>query len=290
MSSPRRSPSDRHRRVPGTRLSCGEKDKGWYTTEPFSDPEVFGLPTASGRSSGTSSTKKCAHAPAGIDAQKVTFKSAWRRPSRYSGTLRKFDWTDGPGEGRTSRGSACATSSPPARPDHDVSATRSPARPARDCTSPAPQGRGAAGRVPVPRGGQRLDDERVRRSGCGGRPPCEPGRGTGTARRKRVVRRRGAVEAMPAEPFLNLLSDGYGREWKMQGGPPPLPRRRRTAMSEPFGPTRPRSVIGSRRSPALARWRCPPGTQSAVSSALGYPSRADATPIVPVAASHRRRR
>ncbi len=37
-----------------------ERDTGWYTTEPFSEPEVFDFPRASGRSSAcTSSTRKC---------------------------------------------------------------------------------------------------------------------------------------------------------------------------------------------------------------------------------------
>jgi saccharopine dehydrogenase-like NADP-dependent oxidoreductase len=41
-----------------------EKERGWYTTAPFSEPEVFDFPTGSARwSASTSSTRRCSSCP-----------------------------------------------------------------------------------------------------------------------------------------------------------------------------------------------------------------------------------
>ena len=42
-----------------------EKDRGWFTTPPFSEPEVFDLPASVQSSASTSSTRKCCSSRAG---------------------------------------------------------------------------------------------------------------------------------------------------------------------------------------------------------------------------------
>ena len=53
-----------------------EKDAGWFTTPPFSEPEVFDLPRGHRRrsSASTSSTRRCCSCRAGSTPKRVTFK------------------------------------------------------------------------------------------------------------------------------------------------------------------------------------------------------------------------
>ena len=53
-----------------------ERDRGWFTTEPFSEPETFDVPRGHrpARAASTSSTRRCILMPRWIDVGRVTFK------------------------------------------------------------------------------------------------------------------------------------------------------------------------------------------------------------------------
>ena len=110
-----------------------EKDRGWFTTAPFSEPEVFDFPEGIG-------PVECVNVeheevlliPRWVDAKRVTFK--YGLGDEFIDVLKTLhklglDRTE-QGAGRRRRGVARATSSPPACPTRRRSATGCAARPA----------------------------------------------------------------------------------------------------------------------------------------------------------------
>ncbi len=167
-----------------------EKDKGWYTTEPFSDAEVFDFPEGIG-------PVECVNVeheevllmPRWVDAKRVTFKFGLGDEFiEVLKTLRKL------GLDRTEKVKVH---------NHEVSprdvVAAVPARPAdprgqhdgQDLCRPVRhgyrQGRSATGRVPVPRQRQRVDDEGVRRPGRRMADRDEPGGRLGAAGHRCLV-------------------------------------------------------------------------------------------------------
>jgi len=51
-----------------------ERERGWFTTEPFSEPEIFTFPEGIDRCSASTSSTRSLLMPRWIDTQRVTFK------------------------------------------------------------------------------------------------------------------------------------------------------------------------------------------------------------------------
>ena len=155
-----------------------ERDRGFFTTEPFSEPELFEFPEGIG-------VVECVNVeheevvlvPRAIDCRRVTFK--YGLGEEFIGVLKTLhklglDSTEPVSvrgverrpAGRRRRGAARSRDA--RRPD----AREDVRRHARDRHR---QGRSAARRLPLPRRRQRADDARVRPPG--GRPPdgAQPG-------------------------------------------------------------------------------------------------------------------
>ena len=170
-----------------------EKERGWFTTAPFSEPEVFEFPDGIG-------PVECVNVeheevllmPRWIDAGRVTFK--YGLGEEFITVLRVLhklglDSTT-PVHGRRRRGVTAGRGG--GRAAQPRAARRPDER--KDLRRPVGQGhregrRGPSG-VPVSRGGQRMVDARVRRPGGGLADRAESGRRPGAAGHRRLVRRR----------------------------------------------------------------------------------------------------
>ena len=166
-----------------------EKDRGWFTTAPFSEPEVFDFPEGIG-------PVECVNVeheevllmPRWVDCQRATFK--YGLGDEFIDVLKMLhtlglDSTEKVRvEGR--RGESRATSSRPACPTRRRWATQMTRqdlrRPVRHRHR---QGRPAAVDVPLPRGRQRVVDERVRPPVRGLADRGQPGGGPRAARHRR---------------------------------------------------------------------------------------------------------
>ena len=172
-----------------------ERGRGWFTTEPFSEPEVFTFPAGIG-------PVECVNVeheevllmPRWIEAQRVTFK--YGLGAEFIGVLRTLhklglDSTDPVRVGGASvspRDVVAACLPDPAGLGDKMSGLT--------CAGTWVTGTGdrrrAARGVPLPRGRQRLVDGRIRLPGGGLADGREPGGGAGADRLGRLVRRRGA--------------------------------------------------------------------------------------------------
>ena len=201
-----------------------EKDRGWFTTAPFSEPEVFDFPEGIG-------PVECVN----VEHEEVLLMPRWidARPGdlqvragrgvhrRAAGRCTSSAWTD-------RRRYACGGVEVSPR-DVVAAVLPDPARLGelmcgKTCAGPVgaaargTDGPPAAG-VPLPRRRQRVVDGGVRRPGGGLADRGQPGR------RPRAAgdRARGAApassgpEAFDAAPFLDLLT-AYGSPWGMREG------------------------------------------------------------------------
>ena len=194
-----------------------EKDRGWFTTPPFSEPEIFTFPAGIG-------PVECVNVeheevllmPRWVEASGSPSSTAWATEfiERAARPCTSSAWT-----APTRSASAGVEVSP-----RDVVAAclPDPATLGDKMTRPDlrghlgdrhRQGRRAARGLPVPRRRQRLVDGRVRLAGRGLADRGQPGRRPGADRLRRLVG-TGVLgpEALPAEPFLDLLTE-YGSPW-----------------------------------------------------------------------------
>ena len=206
-----------------------EKDKGWFTTPPFSEPETFVFPDGIG-------PVECVNVeheevllmPRWVDAKRVTFK--YGLGDEFIGILKTLhqlglDKTeplrvrsaDGPGDGGAS---GCGRRRSPRPRDPGPAHDRQDLR--RALGHRHRQGRQDARGVPVPRERQRVDDGRVRepvrRVADGAEPVIALELlATGTWSGTGVL----GPEAFDARPFLELMAKpekdgGYGQAWGME--------------------------------------------------------------------------
>ncbi len=194
-----------------------ERDQGWFTTEPFSELEVFDFPAGH-------RTVECVNVeheevllvPRWVDAERVTFKYGLGEEFIWVlKTLHKLGLdSTSPVTVGTPR-SRRATWWRPACPTRPSSATDARGHLCRHvgdrdrASTAAPRG------LPAPRRRQRLDDGRVRLAGRGVADGGEPRRG---ARARGLGAWSGAgvlgPEAFPADPFLELLVE-HGAPWAL---------------------------------------------------------------------------
>ena len=172
-----------------------EKDRGWYVTEPFSEPEVFDFPGGIG-------PVECVNVeheevllmPRWVDAKRVTFKYGLGTEFiDVLKTLRKLglDKTE-PVEVKGTHVSprdvvaaVPARSGDPGRPDERLDLRRAVGDRPR-------QGRATSRGLPLPRGRQRHHDDRVRRPVRGLADRRQSGGGARTAGQRHLVGRRRA--------------------------------------------------------------------------------------------------
>ena len=187
-----------------------ERDRGWFTTEPFSEPEVFNFPAGIG-------PVECVNVeheevlliPRWVQARRVTFK--YGLGAEFIGVLRTLhklglDSTDPVRAGGVSvspREVVAACLPDPAT----LGAKMSGLTCAGTLGHRHRQGRRAARGLPAPRGGQCLVDGRVRLPGGGLADGGQPGRRAGADRLGRLVRRRGARPRGAARAALPRLAD-----------------------------------------------------------------------------------
>ena len=199
-----------------------ERGRGWFTTPPFSEPEVFDFPAGIG-------PLECVNVeheevllmPRWVDVrERVTFK--YGLGDKMISTLRTLHElglsVDRAGAGRRRGGVAARGGGGlPARPGD--AGRRDVREDLRGPVGARPRtGRRPARGLPLPRGRQRLVDARVRLPGGGVADGDQPGRGAGADRGRHVV---GAgvlgPEAFDAVPFLDLLT-AYGSPWELREG------------------------------------------------------------------------
>jgi saccharopine dehydrogenase-like NADP-dependent oxidoreductase len=170
-----------------------ERGRGWFTTEPFSEPEVFTFPAGIG-------PVECVNVeheevllmPRWIQAQRVTFK--YGLGAEFIGILRTLhqlglDRTDPVQVGAVSvspRDVLAACLPDPATLGDKMSGLTCAG------TWVTGTGRDGARGVPVPRGRQQLVDGRVRLAGGGLADRGQPGGRAGADRERRLVRIRRA--------------------------------------------------------------------------------------------------
>ena len=194
-----------------------EKDKGWFTTEPFSEPEVFDFPDGIG-------PVECVNVeheevllmPRWVDARRVTFK--FGLGDEFIDVLKTLNKL---GLDRTEKVRVGHHEVSP----RDVVAACLPdpltlgdKMTGKTCAGLLGHGQGHGRRrprrVPLPRGRQRVDDAGVRRPGGRLADRDEPGRGA-RAPRHRCVDAVPASSARRPSPASrsSTCSDGYGQEW-----------------------------------------------------------------------------
>ena len=172
-----------------------ERDRGWFTTAPFSEPEVFDFPAGIG-------PVECVNVeheevlliPRWVEANRVTFK--YGLGAEFIGVLQTLhklglDRTDPVRAGGATVSPrdvvAACLPDPAALGDKMTGLTCAGTWVTGTGTDGAP-----AGGLPAPRGRQRLDHGRVRIAGRGLADGGQPGGRAGTARLRRVVRHRRA--------------------------------------------------------------------------------------------------
>ena len=203
-----------------------ERGRGWFTTEPFSEPEVFTFPAGIG-------PVECVNVeheevllmPRWIQAQRVTFK--YGLGAEFIGVLRTLhqlglDRTDPVQVGAASvspRDVVAACLPDPATLGDKMSGLTC----AGTWVTRDRPGRRAARGVPVPRGRQRLVDGRVRLPGGGLADRGQPGGRAGADRGRRLVRLRrpgsrgAAAAAVPRPAYRVRLA--LGVRGAQPGGP-----------------------------------------------------------------------
>ena len=170
-----------------------ERERGWYTTEPFSEPETFVFPEGIGPVECVNvEHEEVLLVPRWVDCRRVTFKYGLGDEFiDVLQTLHKLglDSTE-PVAVRGVRGRASRRRG--GRPARSRDARRPDARPhvRRHVRHGNRQGRGAAGDLPLPRRRQRALHARVRPPGGRAADRDEPGRRARAPRRGRVGGRR----------------------------------------------------------------------------------------------------
>ena len=190
-----------------------ERERGFYTTAPFSEPEVFEFPEGIGPVECVNvEHEEVVLIPRYVDCNRVTFK--YGLGEEFIGVLRTLnllgldstELIDVRGQrGRAARRRGGRAAGPRRR-----SAT---ACTASTCAGTLGdrhrQGRQAARDLPLPRGRQRGDDARGRRPGGRLADRDQPRRGDGAARERAPGRGTGVLgpEAFDAVPFLDKLAE-----------------------------------------------------------------------------------
>ena len=170
-----------------------ERDRGWFTTPPFSEPETFDFPEGIG-------PVECVNVeheevlliPRWVDARRVTFKYGLGDEFiEVLKTLHKLG-LDKTEQAARRRGRGVAAGRGRGRAPGPGHARRPDARQdlRRDVGQRHRKGRPAARGLPLPRRRQRMDDARIRLAGGGLADGDQPGRGAGAARRGHVVAAR----------------------------------------------------------------------------------------------------
>ena len=186
-----------------------EKDRGWFTTPPFTEPEVFDFPEGIG-------PVECVNVeheevllmPRWVDATRVTFK--YGLGDEFIGVLKTLHTL---GLDRTEKVRVGGVQVSPrdvvaaCLPDP---ATIGPRMTGKTCAGLWVTGMGKDGapaqHVPLPRGRQRVDDARVRRPVRRLADRGQPRRRPGAARHRDVVRRRRARARRPSMPCRSSIS------------------------------------------------------------------------------------
>ena len=211
-----------------------ERDRGWFTTAPFSEPEIFDFPEGIGPVECVNvEHEEVLLVPRWIDCERVTFK--YGLGDEFIEVLRTLHklGLDGkePIDVKGVAGCAarrrrrCAPRPRDARRADDRQDVRGNARHRHGRRRPP------APHLPLPRRRQRVVDARVRLAGGRLADGAQPGRGARAARRRRVERRRRARARRRS-------------------------RRSRISTSSPSTARRTASSSSSRRGEALPR---PPG-------------------------------
>ena len=199
-----------------------EADRGWYTTPPFSEPEVFDFPEGIGPVECVNvEHEEVLLVPRWVTAKRVTFK--YGLGDEFINVLKVLHML---GLDRTEKvrvgGAEVSPRDVVAAVLPDPAQTRRPdARQdvCRDAGHRDREGRCATIRVPVPRGRQRDDDARGRVAGGRLADGDQPGRRARAARDRRLVRvgraraggvRRRAVPR-PADRVRVAVGDARGR-------------------------------------------------------------------------------
>ena len=209
---------DHDRGVPESTGHLGE-GRGWFTTEPFSEPETFDFPAGIGPVECVNvEHEEVLLVPRWVDADRVTFKyglgdefiGVFSRPSTSSVSTRPR--RSRVGDVEVSPRDVVAGCSRTRR----SSVTGCRARPAREPGSQAREWTEAPRGLPAPRGGQRLVHVRVRLPGRGLADGDEPRRGPRATRFGRLVgsgrtRTRGASRrSLPRAPQQPRCAMGVG--------------------------------------------------------------------------------
>ena len=190
-----------------------ERERGFYTTAPFSEPEIFNFPEGIGPVECVNvEHEEVVLIPAGSSVERVTFKYGLGQEFiDVLSTLHKL----GPGLDRARHGPGEAGL--PARRRRRGAARPGDARRAderadlrRHVGHGHGQGRQPALDLPLPRGRQREDHARVRKPGGRLADRHQPRRRARAARPRRLEgHRRAGSRGLPAGPFLELLGE-YG--------------------------------------------------------------------------------
>ena len=195
-----------------------ERERGWYTTEPFSEPEVFDFPEGIGPIECVNvEHEEVVLVPRWVECRRVTFK--YGLGEEFIGVLKTLHKL-----GLDSKEPVSVRGVEVAPRDVLAAALPDPATlgdrmHGKTCAGTFVTGTGqdgqAAGDLPLPRGRQRADDARVRLAGGRAADGAEPGGRAGAAGGG-AWNGSGVLgpEAFDAVPFLELLT-AYGEPWAL---------------------------------------------------------------------------
>ena len=204
-----------------------ERERGWFTTAPFSEPELFEFPAGIGPVECVNvEHEEVVLIPRWVDCRRVTFK--YGLGEEFIGVLKTLE----PARARLDRAAAregrrggaarrrrgrAARSRDARRPD-DGQDVRGDARDRYG------QGRWPAGRLPAPRGRQRVGDGARRRAGRRLADRGQPGRGDGAARLGRVAGRgRARARRRSTRSRSSNCSPSTARRTGSTSATPPTP-------------------------------------------------------------------
>ena len=185
-----------------------EKGRGWYTTAPFSEPEVFDFPEGIGPVECVNvEHEEVLLVPRWIDCKRVTFKYGLGDEFiEVLKTLHKLGLDSKethPGEGRRGRAARCRRRRAPRPGDARRAHARKDVR--GDARHRTRKGRQPAEDLPLPRRRQRVVDAGVRLAGSRLADGDQPGHRARAPRRAASGPASGVLgpEAFPPQPFLD---------------------------------------------------------------------------------------